>query len=207
MKSYTKIPDRDATTMSGDIEEKKHIIHYWWIFLLSGTGMIVFSIYVTINQSLTYDLISIIFAALLFATGLLELTFCMLNRRWFGGWGWYLTGAILDLILAAIFFTNSILAAISLPFLAGFWLLIRNVVMIGRSAHVRKSGHPEWPWLLFWAVTGSFFSIINIYNPIFGEERLMIWTAAALFTVGIFYLHFGWIIRYRGGWFERRDVK
>ncbi|MCF2444030.1 DUF308 domain-containing protein [Dyadobacter sp. CY345] len=189
------------------IEEKTHLIHHWWMFLLSGTGMVAFSIYVIVNQTLTYDQISIIFAALLFTTGLLELAFCILNRKWFSGWGWYLTGAILDMVLAVIFFTNSILAAISLPFLAGFWLLIRSAVMIGRSVHVKKSGHPEWPWLLFWAVTGSFFSIINIYNPVFGEERLMIWTAAALFTVGIFYLHFGWLIRNRVGWLDMRKVK
>ncbi|KQS24662.1 HdeD family acid-resistance protein [Dyadobacter sp. Leaf189] len=186
--------------MTNIIKQAQHPIHYWWIFMFSGIALIGSGVYVARNPSVTYDELSIFFSAMLLISGICEASFCIENRRYFKGWGWFLTGAILDLILGLIFITNPILAAISLPLFAGVWLLMRSVLLIARSFQAKKKRLNDWPWLSLWAITGGFFSVVNIYNPLFSEDRLVIWTAFALLAVGAFYVHFGMLIKNAQWW-------
>ena len=186
--------------MTSVIPDTKHHLHYWWIFMLSGACLTAFGLYVATNPSLTYDGLSLFFAGILIVSGIFELAFCISNRNWFTGWVWFLAGAILDLVLGAVFITNPILAAISLPFFAGCWLLVRSAVLVGRAFQAKKKRLSDWPWLLGWAVTGILFSVINIYNPLFSEDRSMIWTAFALLGVGIFYIHFSVLVKQSHKW-------
>jgi uncharacterized membrane protein HdeD (DUF308 family) len=187
-----------------DITNKvKHPMHFWWMFMITGICLITFSIYVAINPAVTYDELSFFFAGTLLISGIFELAFCIANRKWFAGWGWYVAGGIFDLILVAILVINPILAGISLPFIAGFWMVIRSIVMIGRSLQVRKKGINDWPWLALWAASGLFLSLINMYNPVFGEGRPVIWTAFALLAAGVFYVHFGILIKSSDRWIDK----
>ena len=173
-------------------------LHFWWMFMLCGVCLILLGFYLGTHQKLTYDELSLFFAAIMITSGIVELAFCITNRIWFIGWGWYVAGAIIDIILGIIFGTNPILAAISLPLFAGIWLLIQSAVILGRSVQVRKNQLTEWPWLLLWSAAGFFFSLINLYNPIFGESRLIIWPVLSLLAVGVFYFHFGLLIKNSG---------
>jgi uncharacterized membrane protein HdeD (DUF308 family) len=173
----------------------KTYVHFWWMFVLCGSCLILFGSYLATNQLVTYDELGLFFAAIMIVSGIVELAFCLRNHKWFIGKGWFVGGAIIDLILGVIFGANPILAAISLPLFAGLWLLVRSVVILGRSAQLKKSQSSEWPWLLVWSFTGLFFSLINIYDPIFGDSRLVIWPALSLLAVGIFYVHFGLVIK------------
>ncbi|WP_159476743.1 HdeD family acid-resistance protein [Dyadobacter sp. 3J3] len=186
--------------MSRHLEQVNSYINYWWTFLISGLILILLAIFVYANPDITYAALSLAFAMVFVTNGILEMTFAISSHKSLIGWGWYVAGGIFDLFIAIVFFTNPILAAASLPLFVGFWLLIRSVLLLGRSFQIKKKGLADWPWLLFSGLAGLFFSLVNIYNPLFGSDVVIFWTAAALLVVGIFYLHFSMRIRKTQHW-------
>lgn len=177
------------------IIRSKISLRFWWIFLFSGVVLILLGLYVLTNPSMRFTIISLCIAVTFFVNGLIEIYFSLTNRKKISGWGWYLAGSILDLIICAIFITNPILASATLPLLLGLWLLVRTMFLIGRSIELNHWGLPHWQWLLLFGMAGFIFCGTNIYNRLFETAIVVFWTGATLVTVGLFYVCFGLFAR------------
>src|SRR5579859_4754812 len=112
--------------MSIFISDIRQVIRYWWIFPVSGTLLILFSVIVFIHPAATYAGLSIYFEIAFVVNGLLEIIFALNNHHSIQGWGWHLAGGIFDLLVGLLLVSNPVLAAVSLPLFAGFWLLFRS---------------------------------------------------------------------------------
>ena len=176
------------------ISDIRTVVRYWWLFLLLGSLLIAFGLLVFSFPATAYADLTVLFIVAFFVNGLLETGFAISNHRLHSGWGWHLAGGLLDLAAAAVLFFTPILAAISLPFFTGLWLLFRSVSTIGRCFSLPVIW-PEKAWLMALATGGLVFAFLILYYPVLGAYGLILWTGCALLSIGLFYLFLGLHLR------------
>lgn len=182
--------------MKTHVAKTKISLRFWWMFLLSGAGLILLGTIVLLDPSLRYSSLSLCITGTFFVNGFIEIFFSLSNRNKIDGWRWYLVGGVLDLIIGSIFLTNPVMAAASLPLLVGIWLLLRSMLIIARSLELKHWGVPHWQWLLFFGMAGFIFAWTNISNRLFDATVVVFWTGTTLLTAGLFYLTFALFARH-----------
>jgi len=182
------------------LSDVRTVIRYWWIFLLLGTLLLVFGVLVFTFPATAYADLTLYFVIAFAFNGLFEVVFAISNHKTVPGWGWHLAGGIFDLTAAAVLFLTPVLAAVSLPLFAGFWLLFRSISIAGRCFDLPVIW-PEKAWMLALALGGVVFSFLILYYPVLGAFSLIVWTGCALLTLGLFYIFLGLHLR---GWHHRK---
>ncbi len=181
--------------MSTVISDIRQVVRYWWIFVLSGILLILFSLVVFNQPAATYAMLTIWFEIAFIVNGLLEIAFALSNYRSLHGWGWHLAGGLFDLLLGGLLISNPVLAAASLPLFAGFWLLFRSIAIVGRTFDLAAAEWTDRGWLLGLGAAGLILSFLILYNPVLGAFTLVTWTALALFCIGVFYIYLGFHLK------------
>jgi uncharacterized membrane protein HdeD (DUF308 family) len=181
--------------MSTIYSEFSKVVRYWWLFLLSGSALIVFGILVLVMPVAAYATLTGFFIATFILNGLAEIGFGIVNRDAIRGWGWHVAGGIFDLAAGLLLLVVPVLAAVALPYFVGFWLLFRSISIIGRSFDLPAIVWQERMWMLLLGAAGLFFSFLILYNPALGGFTLIIWTALALLAIGLFYAFLGLHLR------------
>src|ERR1700744_79573 len=180
------------------IAEIRHAVRYWWIFILLGCALILLGLGVMNHPVATFATLSVAFAIVFIVNGLLEITFAISNYRAVHGWGWHLAGGILDLMIGALLVVNPVITAGGPPHFVGFWLMFRSIAIIGRSFDLPLLW-PEKGWLMLLGVAGVIFSFMILWNPDLGIFTLVVWTAFAFISIGLFYIFFGLHLKKFGG--------
>ena len=180
------------------ITEIRQVVRYWWIFIVLGSVLIVLGLSVMNHPLATYAGLSVIFATIFIVNGLLEIAFGVGNYRSVHGWGWHLAGGILDLMIGALLVVNPVITAVALPYFVGFWLMFRSIAVIGRCFDLPVMW-PEKGWLMLLGVAGVIFSFMILWNPALGIFTLVVWTAFAFISIGLFYIFFGLHLKKFGG--------
>lgn len=181
--------------MSTLISDFRQIIRYWWIFLLSGSILILLGILVFTFPVTAYAGLTLYFILVFITNGIAEISFGLFNHGSIHGWGWHVAGGIFDLSAGILLLVMPVLAAVSLPYFAGFWLLFRSVAIIGRSFDLPGIAWPERAWMLVLSAAGLFFSFLILYNPALGAFTMVTATAFALFCIALFYIFLGLHLR------------
>lgn len=181
--------------MSTVFSEFRQAIRHWWLFLVSGTALIFFGIAVLAVPLAAYETLTGFFIAAFVLNGAAEMAFGLLNRPRINGWGWHAAGGIFDLAAGLLLASAPALAAVALPYFAGFWLLFRSISIIGRTFDLPGIVVPERTWLQLLGAAGLIFSFLILYNPAIGAFTLIVWTALALLAIGLFYLFLGLHLR------------
>jgi uncharacterized membrane protein HdeD (DUF308 family) len=91
------------------------IVRYWWLFLLSGSALIVFGVLVCLMPVAAYATLTGFFIAAFVLNGMAEIGFGVMNRGAIGGWGWHLAGGIFDFAAGLLLLVVPVLAAVALP--------------------------------------------------------------------------------------------
>jgi uncharacterized membrane protein HdeD (DUF308 family) len=164
--------------------------------LLLGVTLLLFSLLVFAHQAISYGNLAPYFELAFFFNGLAEIVFALANRHMVHGWGWHLAGGLFDLLVAGVLFFTPVLAAVALPFFAGFWLLFRSVSIVGRCFDLPVIWQ-EKMWMVLLGVAGLVFSFLVLYYAAPTAGGISLWTGCALLSIGLFYLFFGIHLR---GW-------
>jgi len=172
-----------ATTI---LNSAQSAVKNWWISLLLGILYIIAGIWVFQTPLASYVSLSIVFSVFIFASGISQIVFSISNKNEIQGWGWYLAGGILDLIIGILLITHPLMTMAILPFYVGFWLLFQGFMAIGLSFQFKSAGMPSWGWLLFLGFLTLLFSFLLLANPVFAGLSIVYMTAFALITAGIF---------------------
>ncbi|HWB92227.1 MAG TPA: DUF308 domain-containing protein [Puia sp.] len=180
------------------ITEIRQVVRYWWLFIVLGCALIVLGLGVMNQPVATFAGLSIIFECVFIVNGLLEIAFAISNYRSVHGWGWHLAGGILDLVIGALLIVNPVITAVALPYFVGFWLLFRSIAIIGRCFDLPVIW-PERAWMALLGVAGLIFSFMILWDPRLGVFSLVVWTAFAFITIGLFYIFLGLHLRKFGG--------
>ncbi|TBO43649.1 hypothetical protein EYS08_06780 [Pedobacter kyonggii] len=160
------------------------------MMLISGIMMILIGIYVLISPSEAYFSLSLILATGLCLSGFFHLYLAFTFRRRISGWLWLLSGAIIDIALAAYLFYFPMLTMILLPVLIGIWLLLRGFMEIGRSLGTAAYSGRHWIIFLIPGLVILIFSFLILDNPLMGMINIVSWMALLFITSGLLRIFF-----------------
>nr|WP_321227933.1 DUF308 domain-containing protein [uncultured Psychroserpens sp.] len=179
-----------ATTI---LSSAQSAVKNWWISLLIGVLYIIAGVWVFQTPLASYVSLSIVFSVFIFISGISQIVFSISNKSDIQGWGWYLAGGILDLIIGVLLISHPLMTMAILPFYVGFWLLFQGFMAIGLSFQFKSVDVPNWGWLLFLGLLTIVFSFLLLANPVFAGLSIVYMTAMAFITAGVFriFLAFG----------------
>jgi uncharacterized membrane protein HdeD (DUF308 family) len=173
------------------ISAYKSSVKNWWMYELLGALLIAMSFIVFSRPIETFAGLIVFFVGTFFLTGILRITFALSNRDRLFGWGWYLTGGLLDIAMGALLSSRMDLALITMPLFVGFYALFSSISAMAKSFDLRSYGLKNWGWLLLAGFAGLIFSGMILFNPILGVGALLLWTSLAFLFNGIFYISLG----------------
>lgn len=173
----------------------KSVVKHWYLLLLAGLILIVAGIWVMCTPLSAYLALSILFSASFSLVGLIEVAFAIANRKTMRGWGWTLVYGLFNLVIAVILFSNPLISMTTLPIYVGFVVLFRSSLIIGASLDAENYGKSGSGSLLLLGILGLFFAFILLWNPGFAGLSLVVWTAIALITAGIYGIYFSLLLK------------
>ena len=88
--------------MTGILKEVKRTVKNWWLFVVLGIFFIIGGIWVMTTPLETYITLAIIFSVMIFVNGIFDVVFSISNSKIINGWGWYLAGGILEILLGIV---------------------------------------------------------------------------------------------------------
>jgi len=164
----------------------KNAVKHWYLSLIVGILFLLFGFWILKTPLESYLTLALLFGVVFLVNGVFEIIFSISNRKEIDNWGWILAGGIIDLLFGIVLASNVGLSMAVLPFYVGFILLFRSVAAMGYAFDLKGFGVRDWYWLLLLGILGLIFSFIMIWNPIFGGMTIIIWTALAFITYGLF---------------------
>jgi uncharacterized membrane protein HdeD (DUF308 family) len=173
----------------------KSVIKHWYLILLAGVIFIAAGIWVASTPLSAYLALSILFSVSFILIGLMEVIFAIANHKEMKGWGWLLVYGLFNLLIGGILAYDPLISITTLPLYVGFVVLFRSITTIGVSLDRENYGIPGTGSLLWLGILGVFFSFILLWNPAFAGLSLVIWTAIALITAGIYSIYFSILLK------------
>ncbi len=160
-------------------------VKHWYVPLIIGIILFLLGGYTIATPVASFLTLSFIFSWSFIFSGLLDILFALQNKNEIEGWGWYLTGGILYILLGILLVSNPAVSVASLTFIVGFYVMFRSIQLMSFSFDLKNYGNTNWGWVTFSAVLGLLFSFILIWNPVFAGFTLVIWAGSAIMAVGL----------------------
>lgn len=157
----------------------------WWLSLVLGILYILVAIFLIFAPSSGYAVISILFSLFLLFSGLLEIAFAISNRQRMSGWGWYLAGGIIDVILGIYLIAYPLVSMEVIPLLIAFWLMFRGFSFISYSSRQRRRRNKNWGWYIAFGILAIICSLIIIWQPAIGAFYTVYMVSFAFLFIGI----------------------
>lgn len=164
----------------------RNTVKNWYVPAIIGVLFIILGIYLFAVPAATYVSLTIFFSMAFLFAGIMETWFSVQNKQELEGWGWYLASGIFTLLIGLLLVARPDVAATTLPFFVGFSLLFRSFQGLGFAFDLKNYGVMRWGNLAIFSVLGIIFSFLLIANPIFTGISLVVMTALAFITAGIY---------------------
>lgn len=170
------------------VEEMRGAVRHWWTSLIIGLLAVILGVWCLFTPMATLGALTMLFIVAFFASGLFEIVFAVSNRRRLRGWGWTLTGGVIDLLLGVMLAAMPAPAATAvLIYFVGFWIMLRSLWAIGGASELGTMGVRGWGWLLALAIVSFIFSLVFIFSsPFFGGAFVVAFFSTAMIAYGIF---------------------
>jgi len=182
-------------TIFKKVKQVKQTVKNWWLFVILGILLIAAGIYVMTVPVESYITISIFLSIMVLVNGIFDIIFAISNRQLLKGWGWYLSGGILQVILGYVLMNHPGITMLVLPLILGFWLMFGAVKIISGAFDLKSYSIKGWGWVLALGVLQMLFSFLVIADPIFGSGTIVILTSLAIISYGVANITFGLQLR------------
>lgn len=169
-------------------QRAKHMTSKWWIFFILGAVLLLTGIAVITNPAAGYLALTTFFIISFLATGILRMIFSFGARGVLPNWGWQFALGALNVILGLFLVSNPEIAAGSLAFLVGFYLLFSSANIFAEALELRADKAEGSGWTMAMGVIGMIAAVFLLFHPVIGMGTLVIWTALAFMVNGIFYI-------------------
>ncbi|OAZ05354.1 HdeD family acid-resistance protein [Flavobacterium succinicans] len=171
--------------MSNLLQHLTNTIKYWYVPLIIGIIFILLGIYIFSTPIETYLTLSILFSISFIVSGLFEILFSIQNKDIIQGWGWYLVGGLLTLLIGIYLQVNPEISIAILPFYVGFTMLFRSFQLLGYSFDLKELNDSKWSNVTLLSIAGILFAFLLLANPVFTGLSLVSLTALTFIFVGI----------------------
>jgi len=160
-------------------------LRYSWTFIITGLLLTLAGVAALYEPLHTGRALGISLGIVIVLLGIGHIAFVIVNSH-LPHRGWHILISTLDLLIGAVLLPYPDVTIVVLPFLLGFWFLIRGLSMILYAFTLRhltpRSGRG-------WVAAGGFFvalfAFFVIGFPLFGFMAIVTWTSFALIITGI----------------------
>lgn len=157
----------------------------WWGYLLAGLGLFGLGLWVLNSPGAAFLGLTIYFAALILFNGMANVLFSLSNRARLRGWGWLLALGAAEVLFGFYLLSQPAVAAGTLAFVIGFWLLLRGGSTVANAFALRRLGYRSWGWNLALGLLGIVLAFMVLANPVIGVLGATTWLAVALLVLGV----------------------
>lgn len=90
-----------------------------------------------------------------------------------------------ELLFGLYLLSQPIVAAGTLAFVIGFWLLLRNGATVANAFTLHRLGYRHWGWTLALGLVGAVLAFLVLGNPAIGVLGAVTWLVLALLVLGV----------------------
>lgn len=181
--------------MEASNRELRSAASNWWVYVLGGIALFLLGLYAFNYPAGAFLQLTIIFAAVILFNGVGNVLFALSNRARLGGWVGLLVLGIAEVLLGAYLLFSPVVAAGTLAYFIGFWLLLRSGSLVGKAFTLRRLGYSGWGWTLASGLLGIVLAFMVLLNPAIGALGAAVWVAIALVVLGVGLVVLGWRLR------------
>ncbi len=153
-----------------------------WVSLISGVLVILAGIFYLVEPLQAAISLGLFIGILLIVKGITAIFSYRSNHE--NVQGAVLAGSILDIIMGLLLVTHVFAAALSIPYIIGFWTMFTGILEIVKSFSLKKIGFKKWLLVL---VTGIF----NIIIAYFIMSNVLASVVAITMLLGIYFIVYG----------------
>lgn len=121
---------------------------YWWSMLILGLLIVVGGFWIMYQPVIGYAAIALLFGWSLFVGGIFQVVISTTITKEIQGWGWWLAGGILDVLIGLILVTNLVLTETALPYFFAFIFLFKGISNIIASFSMMSEYKYWWLYLI-----------------------------------------------------------
>ena len=118
---------------------------YWWALIITGILMIPCGLWLWFQPALGYEVLSLLLGWLLILFGIVQLIVSGNVKQKVRGWGWWLAGGIIDILIGFILVGNLSFSEAVLPFFFAFIFMYKGIANLFSALNM-VSTHRYW-WL------------------------------------------------------------
>ena len=118
---------------------------YWWLLLLAGILLIIGGFAYWFWPAAGFAVASLLFGWLLVVIGVVQLCVSA-GRNRPKGWGWWLTGGIIDLFVGFLLVSKVFLAEAVLPYFLSFIFLYAGIMTF--ASGIARHGSSRWLYII-----------------------------------------------------------
>ena len=159
---------------------------YWWIPLVFGVIFIVTGIWILKSPAESFEQITKFIGVIILVSGTTELLLTIYNRKGIPGWGYQLTGGLIDLVLGLILILNPAILLKIVTLFVAIWLMVGGVMIIVHARESQKADGAYYQWEYIFGVFLLLLAVILLWHPMIIGFTIAIWTAMAFIILGIF---------------------
>lgn len=168
------------------VEEVKSAVKNWWLSLILGILFVGVAILMMFMPQSSYLALALLFSVCVFVAGIFEIIFSITNKDTLSGWGWYLAGGIIDLLVGILLLVIPGLPEMMIPYLLAFWFMFRGFSAIGFAVDMQRLGSRDWGWYLVFGILAVICAVAIIFRPIAGAITTVYLVAFSFLFIGIF---------------------
>ena len=131
---------------------------YWWALIITGILMIPCGLWLWFQPALGYEVLSLLLGWLLILFGIVQLIVSGNVKQKVRGWGWWLAGGIIDILIGFILVGNLSFSEAVLPFFFAFIFMYKGIANLFSALNM-VSTHRYW-WL--YLVNGLLLLILGL---------------------------------------------
>ncbi len=167
---------------------------FWWVLMLVGFLMIPCGFWLWMQPVLGYEVLSLMLGWLVIAYGVVQLIVSNNVRRTVPGWGWWLVGGFLDIIIGFFLVSNLLVSETVLPFFFACVFLYKGFGQV-MSALSMTTTHKYWWLYLLNGIVLLVLGILFLALPFTAMFSIVFLCAFAFIYWGISLIFFGYSLR------------
>ncbi len=168
------------------LDEIKYAVKNWWLSLILGILFVGVAIMIMFTPEPSYAALAIVLSVCVFTCGIFEIAFAVSNKDNLSGWGWYLAGGVIDLLIGLLLIFMPGLTMLMIPYLLAFWIMFRGFSAIGISIDMSSMGLSNWGWYLVFGILAVLCAIAIIFMPAVGALASIYIVAFSFLFIGTF---------------------
>ena len=178
----------------------------WWVVVLRGALLVLFSILLFVNPGLTALTLAVWFAAFLIMDGIFTLIAAISNwsaseDRWF-----ILADGALSLILGILLIRAPEVTLLFISLTFAFWFIFSGVARVAMGVQLRKEIEGEG-WMILGGALSIIFGLFLFAQPGLSLSTLMMFMGIFAMIAGIALLVIGFKLRKGDKWLKDKTAE